>query len=306
MANADNIATVFSAQLLKLFRQINVWPSLARDYSSEISMFGDTIKIPGEESSTVTAANVTKTQAQSETLANHEWGDPNIISSTDVDLVIDKYKRINELVPGVQIDQLRFDLVTNAAERSATTWANEYNDNIRDEMNKLAASRRVGTAVSVTAANFAGAQAAFLDALLLKFSEAALQADYEFWPDMGRWSVVSARVYDYIIRELESRNYHFASNINDTMIAGHNLMMYKGWALVKDASQGDGVTNTDDGKHTMFFGVQGHGLATALQTRKVRAFDSEVQDGVRIQGRQQYGAVINQPSKLLRGDITIT
>jgi len=306
MANADNIGKIFSANLQRLFRQRNIWPRLATDFSAEVRDFGDSIQIPAEDKVDFTENVVTKANAQGETLTNHTWGNPNVVSSASATLTIDKYERINELVPGVQIDQLRFDLVANAGERTNTTFMEAYNDDIRSKLAAgLAAAQEVGN-ITVTAANFATPNAAYQTALKDAFSDAALSCDYGHFPAEGRYAVLSSRVYNQLIKILEDDNYHFASNINDRMVAGNQLLMYKGFTLISDASPGDGVTNADDAKHQIFYGVQNYGIATAMQTRTVRVYESEQFDGVRIQGRQQYGNVVNQPSKLRTTKLNIT
>lgn len=309
MANADNIGAVFSAEFLRLFRQYNVWRAVSKDYSTEVAQFGDSINIPGEVAVDFTETDVTKADAQGEVLANHTYGDPNIVSSTSVVLNIDKYMRINELIPGVTMEQVRFDLVSNAGERAATTFDQEFNRDIRGALTPttvLDTDRQVG-AFTVTAAQFlAGTQAAFLTNLGSALDDAAIQANYEHWPSEGRWAIVSSRVYAYLIRFLISENIHYQGDMNDQMVAGMSLPRFKGWTLVPDASPGDGTGNNDDGKHTIFYGVLGHGIASAMQTRFVKVRDSETFDGVRIQGRQQYGTKVNQATKLMKTLISIT
>ena len=300
MANVDSIGAVFSAELLRLFRQMNVWPQLVRDYSAEVSQFGDSVKIPEEAAVDFTPATITKTEAQSETLANHAWGDPNVVSSNTGTLTIDEYRRINELVPGVAIDQLRFDLVANASLRAATTWAETYNDTIRAKVEAaLGSSRQVGN-IAVSASNFASPNNAFNNALKAALRSAALRADYEHWPMEGRYAVLSARVYTYLEDILLDDKNFLVTGINDNMLANNVLGTYRGWMLIKDASAGDGVTAADDAKHSIFYGVRGYGISAAQQTRSIRAFNSEVHDGVVLQGRMQFGVTVNQPSKVLK------
>ena len=298
MATADVIIAIASAMFKEKFNQMRVWPQLAFDDSAEAA-YGDSIEYPADDS-TPTETVLTLTNAQGDTLANHQWPDPNVGSQTKIDLDIDQYYRINELIPTTHQRQVRPNIMQRRMFLAGEASANRINTYLRGKVFAAAAGQQL-TAIAVSATNFSGNQAAYLKNLRESFWEASEALDYENMPGEGRVAVVSPTVYSQIEQHFETQKIPFQTTFVDGMTQNAMLMHLSGFEVIKDSSPGAGKTNADDDKHALFFMRRGEALGYAQQLNDMVAVDGmnsgSDYDGWLVRGRHLYGAALIEPTK---------
>lgn len=307
MATADVIAEVAYARFLREFDYNIVWPRVSMDVSAELAEYGDSISFPTDDSDPA-VTDITLTNLQGNTLANHQWPDPGIGSQTEVTLTV-AGKRLNQLIPTTHQAQVRPSILNRRMELVARKMAREVNNSVRTAALGVAAGSQFG-AINVTAANFAAAQTAFLTNLRGTFYDAQVALDYEGMPEMGRYAMISARLESYIRRHFETAKIPFDGMVNDEIVARGVVPMLNGFMLVKDVSLGDGVANTDDAKHNIVFLRMGEGVAYGQQVFDMAAIDGmtsgSTYDGWLVRGRMIFGSAVIEPDKLRVQKINIT
>ena len=180
------------------------------------------------------------------------------------------------------------------------------NGDIRAKFLAAAAAQQL-TAIDVTAANFKAGQAAFRQNLLGAIESMAEIADYAYWPNEGRYVVVSPAVFNLIRAQLVADKLLLVTGITDRAYTDNVLPPVYGFSVIKDNSMGDGgKENTDDDEHAMYFGVRGRGIAHARQVRQLDTFRDRVYMGTSIQGLFSWGTVVSHPELIRVQKLNIT
>ena len=159
MATTDVIAEVAYARFLREFDYNIIWPRVAMDVSAELAEYGDSISFPSDDSDPA-VTDITLTNLQGATLANHTWPDPGIGTQTDVTLTV-AGKRINQLIPTTHQAQVRPSILNRRMELVARKMAREVNNLVRGTVLGVGSDSQLSV-ISVSASNFANAQAAFI------------------------------------------------------------------------------------------------------------------------------------------------
>ena len=303
MAITDVIGKAFAGRFLRKFYQSNVWAGLVDDRSAEFVNV-DSLDIPSDSTSYALTA-VTKANIQGRTVSNHKWGDPTMVDGDKVTLTIDKYHRINLGIGTIHELQTAPSFVESAAEKTAIAFTEQLNGGIRAGFEAAADARSTTelTAISTTAGDYGNG--AHKDLIKASIGNAAEQGDEDHWPADGRYAVMSPSYYRLIQDELESDKLLLVTGVTDRMVVDKVLGRYKGFEILMD----DSIPNAKvaaNSVHPILYGVRGHGIAYASQLRRMRVFESEVIDGMRVQGSSAYGAVIHEPLKILLQKSNIT
>ena len=304
MAITDVIGKAFAGRFLRKFYQSNVWMGLVDDRSAEFVNV-DSLDIPSDGTSYSLTA-VTKANIQGRTVSNHTWGDPTMVDGDKVTLTIDKYHRINLGIGTIHELQTAPSFVESAAEKTAIAFTEELNGGIRAGFDAVAAAQSTAFSAIITVAN----KAAFngnthREAIQKSIRDAAEEADANHWPGEGRYAVMSPAYYRGIQEELEEDKIFLVTGVTDNMVVNKALARYAGFEIIMDDSMPNAKT-ASTANHWIYFGVRGTGIAYSSQLRRMRVFESEVIDGMRVQGSSAYGAVIHEPSKILVQKTTIS
>ena len=298
MPNADIIARTASAVWLEDFYQMNVWPALAADMSSEIPGYGDRIEMPSDDTAyamnalhSITTANLIGTN-----VANHQWSTPIAVTGNKVDLVLDKAYDISVLIGTVLQRRVRPSYMESAVKHSARVFREKFNADVRGALDAAAGPQQL-TAITTTAANYGAA--AHITAIGNTLRTAKETADYAHWPrGSNRVCVASPSYHDLIGERIIDRNIRLQGTANDMALIFGEVLYYQGWTIVMDDSLDEGKAAGDGDHHTLYFVNRGEGFGFAQEIRGLRIVDSEVYRGQLLQGIMTHGAVINRPSKI--------
>ena len=305
MANTDLIARIYAAEFLNRYYEGTPWLNIARNESAQIASGGDTVRFPKDTYGEVWT-KFTKANAQSSTTANFAIGAPTIRQSEFVDLIVDDYYRLNELVTYVSERQIIPSLMAKRASNSARKATETINREIRDqfaESGELPSSSEL-TAISTTAANFGNDAHATM--VVNTFRQATKEANVNHFPMTGRFVVMSPSYYDLLTDKLERENKFLVRGGNDALFENNLLTEYKGWRVTVDDSMPSAETASTD-NHWMYFMNQGQGIGYAEQMRNIRVVDnSELYEGVRLLGLMFFGAKLYQPEHVRVAKTTIT
>lgn len=307
MAVADLIPEIWDPTFLEEFYQNNIWPALAADISGMVTQAG-TAHLPKDDTDYDTDNPDADTFSQliDPTADAHlQWGAPNRVAASTVDVDVKTPYSINRIIGTVQQAYVNVPFIQQVARNEARRFAETLNAMIRTEI--LKATQTVGAAITVSAANFAGAQNEFRDALLKSFNDAGLKANYMKWPAVGRVAVVSPRDHAYIRSRLVDKNINFAGPVYDNAVIDATLVRYEGWDIIPDNSLADGVTNADDAKHTMLFFLRNRAVVWGRKVNTMEIVNgAPVYKGTLVQGELTIGSKLVYPDNVMEQAISIT
>ena len=283
------------------------WRSVVWDLSDETRMGGDSIRIPFWPSDQSTTA-VTESTELGTTASNLTWGAPTISAPSNVLLELDETRQVNKLISTLQDVRTFPEMIPADMQEQAQAAISYIETYIRGlAQARAAASVRTKADVTVTANNFANAQTAFLSNLKEQFHDAAIVLDQANAPKEGRVCITSSRIVEYLKIHMESLGIPMdGSGFNYENTVNGRLPMINGFALMADPRAGDGVANTNDAIHSMFFTVRGGALAFAQQIDRFFTMESETYRGTLVRGLISFGAVLYRPSFLAARRISIT
>ena len=298
------------------FVQENIWMGYVQDFSGWFANGGNTLSIPTDKGSRPDAAgndsyewdDVSATYTVDAAVANMAWGAPTATDLDTVELVLNRTYKINKIVSAIADRRVIPNLIAMRGAQAARTAREVVNNQIRATLLGIDASQQ-RTPIAVTAANFSNTAATghdtFLTSLLDEFGAAQLAADVAFWPTAGRVAVVSPRIHKYLVDKLQKEKL-FVLNTNEALVREGEVLRFKGWDIVKDNSARDGVSNSDDDKHAIFYLRRGEGLGFGADLRMLDVIRSETYIGNLLQGVMAWGTAVIEKEKLLVCKMNIT
>ena len=295
MALTDAIGKVFERRFMDNFYQNNVWYAVARDFSSSLS-YGDNLELSfSEHDAVVNKRN--KANAQSGAVADHRRGDPHVANLRTVTLNISQYTDIDELIPYTPNSQSAVPVASRVAAEAAIKSIEIVNNDIKDKVNAYTGTDANLDPVVVKTGDWD--TEAHRNAIDAKIRQAGVALDNKFVPAQGRMMITSADVFDQIRELVIEKRLLLVGGATDRALLDSEVLMYRGFTIVKDLSAGSGTTATDDAKHTMYFTRAADAIAFASQLRLMKMIDSEMFRGQRILGQHNYGIEVYDPRKII-------
>ncbi len=273
MAFSSFIPEVWSARLLEHLDKVHVYAGLMnRDYEGDIRAFGDTVHI--NQVGNITISDYT----------GQDISDPEELSGTMQDLVIDRAKYFNFQIKDVDNAQSNPKLVDAAMQRASYGM----NDVIDQYLASLlvagvASGHTIGTDASPITPTSANAYDYLVD-LGVKLNEANV-------PMLGRWVVIPPWYHGLLLKDPR-----FVGNGT-----GYNQAILQG-GLVGEAAGfqihlSNNVPNTSGSKFKVIAGTNAAG-AYAEQLVELEAYRLEHNFSDAIKGLHVYGAKVIQPTAL--------
>lgn len=302
MANTDNVAIAYGAVFRERFYQTNVWRSLVRDRTPELSPGADRIRIPVYARAR-NAQALTLSQQLGTSASELARNAPQIATTSYIDLVADKPYEVDTLVGTFADVLIRAPLLAEVADLDARAFTEQVNEDIRAKFD-LAASAQQLTAVTTTSANWGNA--AHQTKVEEAIRSAAVKADYAHWPRDGRYVVVSPAVGDVISVKVRADKNFLISGITDNALRENLVDKVFSFNVYIDDSLTEGTTSSSDANHSMYFGRMGSGISFVEVIRNLRTIVSEVYRGYRVMGDAMWGALITNPTHVLIAKHNIT
>lgn len=270
MSTDNFIPEVWSARILLDFRKNFVFNNLVnRNYEGEITQSGDTVHITTPNPIAIRAYAGTTTYDQ--------------ITSTQQTMVIDQDDYWGFEVKDLDAVQANVNLMPMYVEEAR----NSMIDNVDQKLAGLYVDGTAGIVPLDVSANNNGVR----DALL----EAAQNLDDNSVPSMGRWIVVSPRVY----RSLKAApDYSVASELGDSVKMAGALGQIEGFNIYMTRN----VTVAT--QHKCMYGTNA-AITFAEQLVDTEAFRSQASFADRVRGRIVFGRKVVRPSALGHLNVTV-
>ena len=300
MAFTDINVDAYRASWEQRFIQTRVWEPLLADESARLATAsGDEILIP-----VYLTEPVMHTYAPHTALSTAQVPNAKFIKLSIAD---PKYSRFEE-----DITEQYFTNVSSMAEQGrldAESFVKEFEKDLRTawdvdktDVGNVPDNRKIGPdtsgVISVTVANVGMADHVAKYWAVLR--SARLLARQLNWPDIGLYCVVSPTIIDWLIAHQETLK---LPSINDARIAtGLNnaeIQPLRGWRIFVD----NGINQTVDagiGKHSMYFGLLGQGMAYARRFGVNRFVDVPNKFAQELQHIEAYGFSRLNNNKLFR------
>ncbi len=290
MALDNFIPEIWSSQLLVNLKNELVFgsPIIAnRNYTGDIAAYGDTVHINSIGAVTV-----------SDYVKNTDHVAPEVLSDSQMTLVIDQAKMFNFQIDDIDQAQQNPQLMSAAMGEAAFALANTT-----DQF--LSALISAGT----PAANVVGAAA--LDAtteanavtnaptLYNRFVDLSVKLDENNCPMNGRWAVVRPAVYGVLLKD--PRFVSFGTGENRSTISNRAVGSVAGFTiLVSNTVPNDGSGNAQI--------LAGHNSATtfAEQITSLKAYQPEKRFADALKGLHVYGGKVIRPELLAKTAVDFT
>lgn len=290
MALTDFIPQVWSASYIRQLFPQTVWGSLtSREYDSEVSAYGNVIKVP-KYTGTIQVRDLTVGTALSSTI--------DVANGDTVDVNIDKQKYWRFRIHDINEVQTKPDLMDRAMATASSAQAVAIDNDVRDAFNAgLANGRRVILDTATDAADWAKE---YIEAL----TEIGKMMDNAHIPQEARYNVITPGV-----KELFT-NYFVTNNAANTFtpatsdatvrtgfvgnLVGFNLVVTTN--PISATATVSGAANTPTNRHVVGQGMQSVALAAQLTELESMRDVDHFADLVR--GLTVYGTKAIEPEAL--------
>ena len=244
MALADVTAHIFASRFERIFYQDNVWSGLAADMSAELA-YGDTLELPTDSSTYTPCSRPHCGKLTSQTIADHSRNTPTPVNATNVSTsTLNKPYELNVLV-GTALQQLIRPSFIPVG--------------VREGEHSLHAAVQLGPTGRVHCNQRRGRQhpsGGVGDRCQLRCQpdgisgerrcqtrsrRRRIKADGLYWPQQGRYAVVSPDMHAVCRRYLIDQKAAAGGRgyVDRAVLAGE-ISDFFGWRVVKDNSVGTG------------------------------------------------------------------
>ena len=315
MANSDNVARIAGEMFQEFWYQSNIWAQdgYVYDYTYLLSQGGKSVRIPKSDLSDYDdvvrfgSPGNNNLLTEDSTIAALKRGEPDIIDTEYVDLVIDKSYDLDIVINPLAERRLRPSLRQEVAMQRARKARERWNTDVRAAFDAIPDARKVGDDIAVTTGNWGNA--AHLNAINKALRDATLKADTGYWPggegdettaNMPRIAVMGPAMYHLIRQYLIEQKLYLSTPITDMAAARARVMQWEGWTLRMDNSIKVAHGAADDANHNIYFLIQGtDGVGCLKELEDVRTIESELYKGERTMGTWTWGVKVINDSKLM-------
>jgi N4-gp56 family major capsid protein len=280
MALDNFIPEIWCARLLENLKNELVFgnPLVAnRNYTGEISAYGDTVHI--NSIGAVTVSNYTKN-------TNHSA--PETLSDSQMTLVIDQAKMFNFQIDDIDQAQQNPQLMAAAMGEAAFALANVADGFISNLIN-------VGTGNVLTDVTYDST----FQTLYLAFVDLSVKLDEHNCPQAGRWAVVKPAVYGALLKD--PRFVSFGTDGNRSVIANRAVGTIAGFTVMVSNTVPDG-----DGSNPQILAGHNSAVTFAEQISELKAYQPELRFADALKGLHVYGGKVVRPELLAKVEVDIT
>lgn len=278
MSVAKFIPTIWSARLLEHLDKAHVYAALVnRDYEGEIRNFGDKVKI--NQIGDITIKDYTK---------GSDIEDPEELTGSDQELVIDQAKYFNFSIDDVDNAQTNPKLMDEAMQRAAYGMNDTTDSYIAGLMAVGAVNNDADGSVlgNDTTPMVPTAETAY-DMLV----DLGTDLTEKNVPTQGRWVVVPAWFHGLLLKD--KRFVGNGTDYNKALIEGGEVGVAAGFQV----SLSNNVPNTTDTKYKIIAGTN-RAASFAEQILKTEAYRPEKRFSDAVKGLHVYGAKVTQGKAL--------
>lgn len=286
MALDNFIPEVWSSQLLVNLKNELVFgnPLVAnRNYTGDISSYGDTVHI-----NSIGAVSV------SDYSKNTDHGAPETLSDSQMTLVIDQAKMFNFQIDDIDQAQQNPQLMSAAMGEAAFALANTADSFISGLIN-------AGTAnvLSDVTANTYTAGASAWDRLYEAFVDLSVKLDEKNCPMTGRWAVVKPAIYGVLLKD--PRFVSFGTGENRSTISNRAVGTVAGFTILVSNTVPDG-----DGSNPQILSGHNSAVTFAEQISSLKAYQPEKRFADALKGLHVYGGKVVRPELLAKVEVDVT
>lgn len=270
------IPTVWAARLLTALDKTLVYgQSLVanRDYEGEIREAGNTVRIASVGDITV-----------GDYIQNTDIGDPEILTDSELSLIIDQQKYFHFFVDGIDRAQQNVNVLDEAMRRAAWSLRDAADSYIAGLMSTAVTSgNTIGTTMSPVVPTPDDAYEYLVD-LAVKLDEANV-------PLEGRFVVVPAWFHGMLLKD--ERFIKAGTARSDARLRNGEVGEAAGFSILKS----NNVPNVSGEKYKL---IAGHSIATAYveQVLDLQTYKPEKRFGDAVKGLHVYGAKVVRPGAL--------
>lgn len=270
MSVTNFIPTIWSAKLLETLDKAHVYGNLVnRDYEGEIKNAGDKVRI-----NTIGPVSI------GDYTSNSDMLDPEELSGTQQELVIDQAKYFNFQIDDIDNAQTNPKLLESGVERAGYGLADVSDRFIAGLYTGVAASNIIGSDASPIVATKADAYDYLVD-LGVMLDEANV-------PSVGRWVVIPAFYHGLI--QKDERFIGTGSANSDVIKRTGFIGEVNGFSVYKS----NNVPNTAGANYKIMAGYNG-AISFAEQILKTEAYRMEKRFADAVKGLHVYGAKLTRP-----------
>jgi len=282
MAVDNFIPEIWHAQLLDNLKNALVFGNpnfFNRNYTGDISSFGDTVHINSIGAVTVT-----------DYVKNIDHAAPEQLSDSQMTLVVDQAKMFNFQIDDVDAAQTRPNLQSAAMFEAGFALANVADQFLSNLLN-------IGVPTANTLPTSAFILATNPGALYNSLVDAGVVLDANNAPAEGRWAVASPKVYGALLKD--PRFVSFGTDQNRAVISSRNVGTIAGFTVMQSNTvPASGASNPQV--------LIGHNIAAtyAEQISELRAYRPEKRFADAVKGLHVYGGKIIRPELTVKFDVT--
>jgi N4-gp56 family major capsid protein len=286
MALDNFIPEIWSSQLLVNLKNELVFgsPIVAnRNYTGDISSYGDTVHI--NSIGAVTIGDYTK---------NTNHGAPETLSDSQMTLVIDQAKMFNFQIDSIDQAQQNPQLMGAAMQEAAFGLANTADGYISGLVD--AGTANVLTDVTMDLSDLAAGTAGNL---YPAFVDLSVKLDENNCPVSGRWAVIKPVLLGHLLKD--PRFVSFGTDPNRAVISNRAVGSIAGFTVL--------VSNTvPNGGNSNPQVLAGHNTAVtfAEQISELKAYQPELRFADALKGLHVYGGKVIRPELLAKVEVGTT
>jgi N4-gp56 family major capsid protein len=286
MALDNFIPEIWCARLLENLKNELVFgnPAIAnRNYTGEISAYGDTVHI--NSIGAVTVTNYTKN-------TNHSA--PEVLSDSQQTLVIDQAKMFNFQIDDIDQAQQNPQLMSAAMGEAAFALAN-----VADQFISGLVDAGTGNVLTDVVMDLSDLAAGTAGNLYPAFVDLSVKLDENNCPVAGRWAVLKPAVLGHLLKD--PRFVSFGTDGNRAVISNRAVGSIAGFTIY--------VSNTvPAGDNSGNQILTGHNSAVtfAEQISELKAYQPELRFADALKGLHVYGGKVIRPELLAKVEITTT
>lgn len=292
MALDNFIPEIWSSQLLVNLKNELVFgsPLVAnRNYTGDISAYGDTVHINSIGAVTVT-----------DYVKNVDHATPETLSDSQMTLVIDQSKMFNFQIDSIDRAQQNPQLMSAAMEESAFALANVADQFISGLVNAgvPGASAGNGNWISDVTVDLSDQGVGTDGRLYNGLVDLSVKLDENNCPTSGRWAVVRPAVYGHLLKD--QRFVSFGTDANRATISGRAVGTIAGFTIL--------VSNTVPNEGSDPAVLAGHNSAVtfAEQITELKAYQPERRFADALKGLHVYGGKVIRPELLAKAVVKTT
>jgi N4-gp56 family major capsid protein len=287
MALDNFIPEIWSSQLLVNLKNELVFgnPLIAnRNYTGDISAYGDTVHINSIGAVTVTDYS-----------KNSDHATPETLSDSQMTLVIDQAKMFNFQIDDIDQAQQNPQLMSAAMGEAAFALANTADSFLSALVNSGVPGASAGNGNWLANVDASGTNA---DKLYIALVDLAVKLDENNCPTTGRWAVVRPAVYGVLLKD--PRFVSFGTGDNRSVISNRAVGTVAGFTILVSNTVPNGASNP--------LVLAGHNSATtfAEQITSLKAYEPERRFADALKGLHVYGGKVIRPELLAKVEVDVT